>query len=296
MPKDNLVIRFSVARQIARPRMYDMRVSRTYSYNPSNAGQTDPSQSPWSGDGGNPELKPWKSDSIDLGIEKYFKHNKGYVSAAYFYKKLNNYIYQQGVITDFSGYPITGSATPVQSTGTATSPQNGQGGKLQGVEFTLSMPSELISESIKGFGMVLGGAWTDSKIEPWGPGSGTSPISGLSKKVANITFYYERGGFSARISEWYRSDYRAYITNFGAPNFKGDVTNTGFATAQPEKNLSAQIGYSFQKGSMKGLSFFLQAYNLNNSPLITYNNGDPRQVVNYQTYGASYSLGAAYKF
>jgi len=295
-PKNDWVVRFGLARQIARPRMYDMRVSRTYSYNPANAGQTDPSQSPWSGDGGNPELKPWKSNSLDLSVEKYFKHNKGYVSLAYFYKDLKNYIYQQGVVADFSGYPISGSATPVQSTGTATSPQNGQGGSLQGVEFTLSLPSELLSESIKGFGVVFGGAWTDSKIEPWGPGSGDSPISGLSKKVANITLYYERGGFSARIGEWYRSDYRAYITNFGAPNFKGDVTNTGFATAQPEKNVSAQVSYAFRKGSLKGLSVFVQGYNLNNEPLITYNNGDARQVVNYQTYGASYSIGAAYKF
>jgi len=164
------------------------------------------------------------------------------------------------------------------------------------VEFTLSLPSELIAKEIKGFGVVFGGAYTDSSIKPWGPTSGTSPISGLSRKVANITFYYEHKGFSARISEWYRSDYRAYITNFGAPNFKGDVTNTGFATAQAEKNISAQISYALQSGSLKGLTFFLQGYNLNDSPLITYNNGDPRQVINYQKYGASYSLGASYKF
>ena len=121
--------------------------------------------------------------------------------------------------------------------------------------------------------------------------------AGLSRKVANVTFYYEHKGFSARISEWYRSDYRAYITNFGAPNFKGDVNpGGGFATAQAEKNVSAQVSYALQSGSMKGLTFFLQGYNLNDSPLITYNNGDPRQVINYQKYGASYSLGASYKF
>ena len=66
--------------------------------------------------------------------------------------------------------------------------------------------------------------------------------------------------------------------------------------AQPEKVIDAQISYALQSGQAKGLTFFLQAYNLNNEPLITYNNGDPRQVMNYQKYGASYSVGAAYKF
>lgn len=294
---DATYVRFSVARQIARPRMFDMRAARSFSYNAANATSTSLSQSPWSGDGGNPALKPWKSDSIDLAFDKYFKDNKGYFSLALFHKKLLNYIYEQGVLTDFSGYPITGSSSPSLRQGTATSPQNGQGGSIQGLEATLSLPSELISSAIRGFGVVIGGAYTDSKIQPWGPASGTSPISGLSRKVANVTFYYERKGFSARISEWYRSDYRAYITNFGAPNFKGDVNpGGGFATAQAEKNVSAQVSYALQSGSMKGLTFFLQGYNLNDSPLITYNNGDPRQVINYQKYGASYSLGASYKF
>ncbi len=294
---DSTYVRFSVARQIARPRMFDMRAARSFNYNAANATSTSLGQSPWSGDGGNPALKPWKSDSIDLALDKYFKDNKGYFSLALFHKKLLNYIYEQGVLTDFSGYPITGSTSPSLRQGTATSPQNGNGGSIQGLEATLSLPSELISQSIRGFGMVLGGAYTDSKIMPWGPTSGTSPISGLSRKVANVTFYYERHGFSARISEWYRSDYRAYITNFGAPNFKGDVNpGGGFATAQSEKNVSAQVSYALQSGSMKGLTFFLQGYNLNDSPLITYNNGDPRQVINFQKYGASYSLGASYKF
>ena len=290
-------IKVGIARQIARPRMFDMRAARSFNYNPANATSTSLLNSPWSGDGGNPALKPWKSDSLDLAFDKYFKDNKGYFSLALFHKKLINYIYEQGVLTDFSGYPITGSTSPSLRQGTATSPQNGQGGSLQGVEFTLSLPSELISPAVKGFGVVFGGAYTDSKIQPWGPTSGTSPISGLSRKVANVTFYYERKGFSARISEWYRSDYRAYITNFGAPNFKGDVNpGGGFATAQAEKNVSAQVSYALQSGSLKGLTFFLQGYNLNDSPLITYNNGDPRQVINYQKYGASYSVGASYKF
>jgi iron complex outermembrane receptor protein len=294
-PAARTYVRFSLARQLARPRMFDMRAARNFNYNSSLANSTDPSLSPWSADGGNPQLKPWRSNSIDLSIEKYFKDNMGYISLAAFDKDLRNYIYQQTVLADFTGYPYTGT-TPRLFQGPMTSPVNGQGGSIKGLEFTWSLPSELISKSVRGFGVVLGGAYTDSSIQPWGPTGGTSPIAGLSRKVANVTFYYERYGFSARISERYRSSTREYITNFGPPNFKGDVTNTGFSTAQPEKVVDAQVSYTLQAGPLKGLTFFLQAYNLNNEPLITYNNDDPRQVMNYQVYGSSYSAGASYKF
>ena len=295
---DQTYLRLSVARQLARPRMYDMKASRSWSYNSTNAGQTSIQNSPWSGDGGNPQLKPWKSDSLDLAFDKYFKDNQGYFSLALFQKKLLNYIYEAHSIQDFTGYPVLTGVAPSLRLGTTTTPVNGDGGSIKGLEFTLSMSSELLTnKAVKGFGIVLGGAYTDSSVQPWGPGNGTSPINGLSRKVANITFYYENKGFSARISEHYRSDYRAYVTNFGVPQPKGDINpGGGFATTQAEKQVDTQVSYTFGSGPLKNLSIYLQAYNLNDSPLVTFNNGDPHQVINYQKYGASYSFGASYKF
>ena len=144
---------------------------------------------------------------------------------------------------------------------------------------------------------MLGGAYTDSTIKPWGPTGGDAPIAGLARKVANVTIYYERYGFSARISDRYRSSTREYITTFGPPNRAGDSSSgAGFSVAQPEKVVDAQLSYALQSGSLKGLTFYIQAYNLNNSPLVTFNNGNPYEVMNYQKYGASYSAGASYKF
>jgi len=294
---DRTLGRFSVARQIARPRMYDLRAARTWSYNPALATSTDLSRSPWSGDGGNTRLKPWESDSIDLSIEHYFKDNRGYVAVAGFYKDLKNYIYQENTLADFTGYPVISGPEPALREGIVSTPVNGEGGSIKGLEFTLSLPSEVISESIKGFGAVFGLALTDSSIKPWGPDNPTAPISGLSEEVWNITFYYENHGFSARASQRYRSENRQWLTNFGPPSQGGDVNpNGGFSYAKPETVTDAQISYTFQSEKMKHLTLFLQAYNLTNEPLVTYNNSDPRQVINYQTYGASYSFGASVKF
>ena len=298
-PRENAYFRFSVARQIARPRMFDMKATRTWGYNPANAASTSLNTSPWSGGGGNPRLRPWKSDSIDLAFDKYFRDNKGYFSVALFHKKLLNYIYESSSLQDFTGYPVipAGSPQPTLRQGTVTTPINGNGGNISGAEVTLSLASEMISWAPKGFGVVMGGAYTDSSVEPWGPGRGTAAISGLSRKVYNITAYYERKGFGARISQHYRSAYRAYTTNFGIPNPKGDVAPNGdFAETQPKTIVDAQVSYALQSGSMKGLTFYLQAYNLGNEPLITFDNGDPRQVKNYQKYGASYNFGASYRF
>ena len=296
-PAKNTYVRVSAARQVARPCMYDMRASRSWNYDPTLVGSTDISRSPWSGGGGNTKIRPWLANSYDLSLEKYFVDRMGYVSLAGFHKKLLSFIYEQSAVADFTGYPVDSGTEPALRQGVVRMPVNGTGGSVKGLEFTLSLASELLSKNVRGFGVVLGGAYTDSSVKPWGPTGGDAPIAGLSRKVANATLYYERHGFSARVSERYRSENRQYITTFGAPSPGGDVNpNGGFSVAQPENVVDAQVSYSLQSGSAKGLTFFLQAYNLNNEPLVTLENNDPRRVRNYQKYGASYSAGASYKF
>ncbi len=296
-PADGYYIRLGVGRQIARPRMYDMRAASNFGYSPSLSASTDLNNSPWSGDAGNPKLKPWKADSVDVSLEKYFPHNKGYVAVAGFYKKLLSYIYQQQTLGSFIGYPTTDGSTPKLYQGAETMPVNGSGGKVQGVEFTLNLQADLVTPALKGFGLELNGAYTESDIEPWGPGNGHASLPNLSRKAGNVTLFWERNGFSIRVSERYRSDYRAYITNFGAPNFKGDINSGGgFSMSQAEAVVDAQVSYTIQSGSLKGLGFLVQAYNLNDEPVVTYNANDPRQVTNYQKYGASYSAGVSYRF
>lgn len=283
-------LRFGASRQLARQRMSNMRAGLEVGYNAGLASSTDPFNSAWSATGGNPELKPWRSDSVDLAYEHYFRDNMGYFSLAAFYKDLRTYTYDQITVMDFSPYAgfITGTP-PAINQGRLTRPTNGQGGTLSGLEATLSLPSELITKSLPGFGIVLGGAYTDSDIEPNGPGSGSTSIPGLSLKVASLTFYYESHGFSARISERYRSEYRGNIDTFGP-------RNENFRIIDQEQVVDAQVSYEFRSGPLKGLSIILQGYNLTNEPLVTRSGDDSRLVVDYQNYGAWYSAGVSYKF
>lgn len=130
---DDFFVRFAAARTLARPRMDDMRASRNYSYNPALAQSGDINRSPWSGGGGNPELRPFIADVADISIEKYFANRRGYVSLAAYYKNLESYVYNHNQIFDFTGYPIgVGNPEPVLRQGLIGAPDNGDGGWIKG--------------------------------------------------------------------------------------------------------------------------------------------------------------------
>jgi iron complex outermembrane receptor protein len=286
---DGKFLRFSAARQLARQTMRDMRAGSTFSYNESLAGSTDPTQSPWSGSGGNPKLEPWRSNSFDLSFENYFKDGMGYWAVGAFFKDLVSYTYTQNTIVDFTGLPTGGSTTtPAIFQGLRSIPANGSGGNVRGIEVTLSLPGEKFSDALKGFGLIVGGAYVQSSIQP-DLGNPETPIPGLSEKVLSTTLYYERKGFAARLSSRYRSDYRGDIATFGP---RGAV----FRNLQAETVLDAQISYAFSDGPMKGFTVLAQAYNLTDEPLFATQGYDTRLVQDYQRYGAQYSVGVSYKF
>ena len=287
-------LRVSAARQLARQRMNDMRAGSTYGYNQSLASSTDPLKSAWSGSGGNPDLEPRRSNSYDLSFENYFNDNMGYWAIAAFHKDLVSYTYNQTKIVDYTGYPTglpagsTGS-TPATFKGTSTVPQNGQGGKIEGLEFALSLPGEKFTQILKGFGFIGSASFFDSSVQP-DLSNPSTPLPGLSERVTTGTIYYEaKNGFAARISTRYRSSYRGDISTFGP---RGE----NFRNLQAETNIDAQISYAFKKGALKGLTLIAQGYNLNNEPLKASQGDDTRLVQDYQKYGSSYSVGASYKF
>ncbi|HSH09834.1 MAG TPA: TonB-dependent receptor, partial [Oceanipulchritudo sp.] len=135
---DHQNLRLSVARQLARQAMVDMRAGSTYGFDETKANSTDVQNSPWSGNGGNPKLEPWRADSVDISYEHYFAENKGYWAIAGFYKDLISYTYTAKVLSDFTGYPTGSNLTPAIYEGYRDVPTNGQGGSIKGLELTLS--------------------------------------------------------------------------------------------------------------------------------------------------------------
>lgn len=275
-------VRFGAARQMARPRMDQMRANAGFGI--------DRTRRIWSGGGGNPELQPWLADAYDVSYEKYFG-GKGYVSAAYFHKDLKTYIFDQTTQFDFSQLPVPANVLPgdlpTSPIGQFSQPMNGEGGVIKGYELAVSIPFDLLWQPLEGFGLSANYSDTQSSIHPNGPGT-TEPLPGLSKYVTNVTAYYERFGFSTRASRRSRSAFLGEVQGFG-----GDREKIFF---DGESVTDIQLGYTFQSGAMKNLSLLLQVNNIENEPFRSnYDQRDdrPRQ---FFEYGRTYLVGANYRF
>ena len=282
LPADQMV-RVAAARQMARPRMDDLRANAGYGY--------DAQRGILTGGGGNPELEPWLADAYDVSYEKYFG-GKGYVSAAYFYKDLKTYIYNQTTEFDYRQLPIPMDFDPALLPdnwwqGEYSQPMNGEGGTLDGFELAVSVPLDLVWAPLEGFGVVASYSETDSEIEPLGPGT-TEPLPGLSRYVSNITAYYERFGFSARVAHRKRSRFLGEVQGAG-----GDRSKVYF---DGESVTDLQLGYTFQDGPMQDLSLLLQVNNLENEPYRTIHDGLSERPHQYFEFGRTYLLGVNYKF
>lgn len=221
------------------------------------------------GGGGNPFLRPYVSDQVDVSVEKYFAPGSA-ITLAGFYKRLDTFITQARVETGPPANLIN------------FFPANGSGGRIWGFEALVQHTfTNLLPEGAGDIGIYANYSYTKSNISLTETfNSSTFGLDGLSKHVANGTIFYENGGFGARVSYRYRSSFTraqrpasAYITNRG------------------EGDLSFQLSYDVNEN----LSFELQGYNLLNEPRDSYYGLESLQG-QYRVFGRNLEFGVTYKF
>lgn len=294
-------LRFATGIEISRPTMTDLRNSLSVALD-TNSG--DSTYNTLVGSSGNPNLKPFKADVVDLSYEKYFT-NRAYFSAAVFYKYLSTYIANA---TNYGGYnfssigPTLGLAQPANGwSGTFTTPVNGSGGNVHGIELSGSFPLDMISDMLTGFGIF--GSISDNASSVNLPNliglnptqqvptnAGTMPLPGLSKTDAKVSVYYERSGFSAAFYEGFRSEYVGSVAN---------TTTGGYPTliyVAPQHWVSAQIGYQFQSTALKGLGIRFEGNNMNKPVYTEYKNLNPLTVNTTNQTGSNYALKVYYRY
>ena len=293
---DGQFLRFGLAKTMARGRIDDEKVA-------SSAGVALVTQGPgtgkvlWSGSGGNPLLKPYVAVGTDLSWEKYFGQSS-YVAVAVFNKNLLNYIYNQTTLDyDFSHYINDNpTLTPSSNIGSFTRPQNGTGGRMQGLELSGALEGGLLAHALDGFGIQANFSLTNSSIPISAvssiPGS-PSTLPGLSRKVANLAVYYEKYGWSVRLAERYRSSFTGEAVSL--------FDQLGYTKVLGNKQTDFQLGYAFSQGRWNGLSILLQVNNLTNTPDTTQqvsalpNNISVARPLEYDTWGRTVMFGLNYK-
>lgn len=326
--------RVAAAQVVARPRMDELRASFIPNFPRSPCSPTQSNPVPcapgtqliniWAATGGNPKLEPWRAKALDVAYEWYID-KASYISIAGFYKHLDNYIFNLVQPFNFSGLPIppsslqspgNGGGIPpgvtVSSIGTINQPANGKGGSIKGIELSGALELKRITSLLDGFGVIGSYSYTKSSLHPRGVSDPNNPrpsppaagavlatrIPGLSGTVYTMTGYFEKNGFQARASYRYRSAFKGEVTALFAAR--------GVTEILSDKDVSAQIGYTFQEGSsLEGLGILLQVNNLTDSRYATRlgtDGGGKRTadgsffLQDYEKYGRQFLFGASYHF
>ncbi|WP_286829848.1 MULTISPECIES: TonB-dependent receptor [Kordiimonas] len=286
---DNNKLRVGVAQVLARAPMADMNAGFGFGFDQQNLIFT--------GGGGNPNLKPFKTWQYDLSYEHYFGEG-AYVSVAGFYKQITSFPFSSSETYDFAevlgplGEDLTfvdgdGNEFTLSTIGRRDFKDNVDGGKIYGIELSGSLPFANFSEALDGFGILGSASFTKSSIiDPNSQEKITLP--GLSKTVLNGTIYYEKYGFQARASVRHRSSFLGEVSALSLTRVKVDV--------EAETIVDAQLGYDLSEVGVDGLTVLFQVNNLTNQPFTTFYNSDSRQVRDFQNYGRTFLFGLNYKF
>ena len=295
-------LRFAAAKVMARPRMDDMRANMVPGFNGAVCIGAVPACAPgtvvhpWSASGGNPQLQPWRAKEVDVGYE-WYGGKASYFALHGFYMWLDNYIYSQALTADFSGFTPPANqlsqippGVVVSPIGELDAPANGKGGWVRGVEASGAFEFGRLTRLLDGFGATGSVSYTDYKLKPVALGAIGGVLPGFSKWVYDVTGYYEKNGFQARAAYRHRSAFKGEVVSL--------FTNLGFPLIQPDSQLDAQIGYTFQPGSrLNGLGILLQVGNVLNSPYRTYYDvNGTKTLEEVNKYGRSWMLGASYHF
>lgn len=274
------VVRVAASKEFMRPRLPDLNNVISFG--------ADTSRSPiiYVGSGGNPRLRPYEAKALDLNFEKYFG-NKGYIALQTFYKHIDSYIANGYTNFDFSQLPPPAPPVPTSPIGILYSQVNTHGGYVYGAEIAATLPFDVFSSALGGFGLTGGAGYTKSHVVDFNGQATTIP--GYSKYVASLTAFYEAHGFSVRGSMRYRS---GFLGDFAL--YSGGLTRQ---KALAESIFDAQIGYDFPARSMlSGLSVYVSGENLTNERSATLGSSNPLSYLLYQKYGRRFLAGATFKF
>lgn len=292
---DNQFVRTGLSKVLTRPRMDDMRPNTavSFSFNDNSILNPNVGQGPFSGNGGNPLLKPIEANQFDLSYENYFAED-GFFAVSFFFKDLKNW-HETGItVADFSEYYIPGyhdssdltnNQPPATFLGTVTYRQDGLQGTVKGWELQGSIPMSMLHDSLEGFGVVASATFLDGEFDDG------SQIPGLSDEAYSLTAYYENSGFEIRLSGTKRSSFLSET--------RGISLSLVNATDNGGELLDAQIGYDFSESGIEGLEGLrvtLKGQNLTDEPTIQSNGADARQITQYQSYGRNFLLGMNYSF
>ncbi|MFY8328688.1 TonB-dependent receptor [Pseudoalteromonas sp. ZZD1] len=305
---EDVIARFSYSRSLARPPVSALRSTTSFLGNPK-VGQRKVTV-------GNPALKPYTADNVDLSLEYYYGQGS-YVSAGYYRKQVENFLVNvttEETISDITDAFIGERAEQaradlaeagIQPTDQAIHDQinanlgNEAGTPILGdstdplATFYVSRDTnvetanlwgwELASQHMfgdSGFGIAANATFVFGDVEADRDTIGYQfALPGLSDS-ANFSAIYDLDGLSARVSYNWRDEFLTGFDQHSAPIFTE-------AYGQWDVNVNYAVNEQF--------TVFIEGLNLTDETQRTYVRYS-EQLLRANQYGARYNIGFRYAF
>lgn len=250
---ERLVLRASVAQSISRPPPGDLVAARQ-----ENAQLNQRVI-------GNPNLRPAKSWNYDASAE-YFFPPLGLVSAGVFHKNISDFV--------FSSSRIASDGVDERTR------QNGEGGKVTGLEFGWVQQFTDLPGLLSGLGVEANYTWLDTQGSY--PGRAEDlPLVNSPKHILNGVVSYAQGPVSVRLSYNYLSKRLESVGGRAALDVYSDSSGVW--------DLAVKVRV------LDNHSLFFNVKNLNDSPTVQYlGSRDNPTLVTY--YGRQFNFGLNFAF
>jgi iron complex outermembrane receptor protein len=229
--------------------------------------------------GGNPTLKPYLSDNLDLAVEWYYGKNS-YFAVDAFVKDVTNFIVQGTQRQTINN--VIDPTTNLPAIYTVSARVNGPDATVNGWEIAWQ---HVFGDS--GFGFMANTTIVDTN-RPYKRDdisqSGFA-VTGLANS-ANLVGFFDKNGFEARVAANWRDE---YLLQFGQ-----NQNNSAFGAEPTFVNSSLQIDLSTSYQINDKLNVYLEALNITDETLSTHGRYD-NQLLDAFDYGRRYALGVRLK-
>lgn len=272
----SLVARASASRNVNRPGLAQLAAAGTLTVAPFGGTVTV----------GNPYLEPFRSTSVEGGLEWYMDRN-GFASVGFFWKDLDSFITTENSQVPYSvtGFPVS-LLLPGQDGTTPYNynrPINGEGASIKGVEVAFQHDFTFLPAPFDRFGVVANGTWIDGDQNAVYNGvSQRIPLYNLSKWAANGTLYFETERFGARVSTAFRS---RYLTGAGGNANVGEGI-------RPTNNVDFQVRYNLTPQ----IRLVVEGINMTNEAIEQFTDREADRTLVYTTSGRIVTFGVTATF
>ncbi|MEO0690888.1 MAG: TonB-dependent receptor [Pseudomonadota bacterium] len=233
---------------------------------------------------GNPLLDPTTAWNLDASIE-YYMTNNGAITAAVFYKDLDDYITE--LVIEEPG-EILGIAFEEAETFI-----NGESAEVYGFEFSLYQKLDFLPGFLDGTLIQFNYTYTDASglIADGGIGDvGTTPtfreiaLPATSENTFNAVLGYDKGGLNLRLAGTYRDGFLDEI-NADGPDFDR-FTDSLF-----------QLDFTARYQATDNVQVFFEWININNAEFFAFNNlGGRQNILQYEEYNWTMKGGVRLTF